>query len=333
MSFFPSFRFDPSFAMNKEFHQAVWNRELERDWLRILEWARCEDLGPTGDCTTDALVPKQAQARAAVVVRQGGVLAGEAAIAATLGMFTPGLPDIVPTSSRLRWSPQARDGQTLAPQQVIGILEGPARAMLAMERPLLNSLGRLSGIASLTRRYVDAVSGTGAGIYDTRKTTPGWRSLEKYAVRCGGGRNHRAGLFEAVLIKDNHLALGAALRPQGQGGYGPAEAVLKARQFLLERLGEAGREIIVEIEVDTLEQFDAVLGAGPDLILLDNMRPAELREAVARRDCRAAAIELEASGGIDLDTVRGVAETGVERISVGALTHSAVSLDFGLDWR
>ncbi len=328
--------------MTKEFHQAVWNAELEQDWLRILALAVREDLGTFGDCTTDALVPEEAQGRAAVVVRQSGVLAGEAAIAATCGA------GVSPACSGLKWLAQARDGDALAPRQPIGMLEGPARAMLAMERPLLNLLGRLSGIASLTRRYVDAVSGTRAGIYDTRKTTPGWRSLEKYAVRCGGGRNHRAGLFEAVLIKDNHLALGAALRPQDRlpsptgrgaggegasGGYGPAEAVLKARQFLLERLGDAGRELIVEIEVDTLEQFDAVLAAAPDLILLDNMRPAELREAVARRDCRAAAIELEASGGIDLGTVRGVAETGVERISVGALTHSAVALDFGLDWQ
>jgi nicotinate-nucleotide pyrophosphorylase (carboxylating) len=205
--------------------------------------------------------------------------------------------------------------------------------MLAVERPLLNMLGRLSGIASLTRRYVDAVRGTLAGIYDTRKTTPGWRSLEKYAVRCGGGRNHRAGLFEAVLIKDNHLALGAELRPLGIGGYSPAEAVLKARQLLIERLGDAGRQAIVEIEVDTLDQLDEVLAVGPDLVLLDNMSPALLREAVARRNARCPAVELEASGGIDLGTVRGVAETGVERISVGALTHAAVSLDFGLDWR
>ena len=205
--------------------------------------------------------------------------------------------------------------------------------MLAVERPLLNMLGRLSGIASLTRRYVDAVSGTPAGIYDTRKTTPAWRSLEKYAVRCGGGRNHRAGLFEAVLIKDNHLALGAELRPQARGGFSPAEAVLKARQFLSERSGDASRQAIVEIEVDTLDQLDEVLAVKPDLVLLDNMGPAMLREAVAHRNARSPAVELEASGGIDLGTVRKVAETGVERISVGALTHSAVSLDFGLDWR
>ena len=270
---------------------------------------------------------------AEVAVRQAGVLAGEAAIAATLASFSSGSVGILPAWSSLEWLSQAHDGQSLAPRQVIGILQGPARAMLAVERPLLNMLGRLSGIASLTRRYVDAVRGTRAGIYDTRKTTPGWRSLEKYAVGCGGGRNHRAGLFEAVLIKDNHLALGAELRPLGASGYSPAEAVLKARQFLVERWGDAGRQMIVEIEVDTLDQLDEALAAVPDLVLLDNMNTAALTEAVAHRDARGAAVELEASGGIDLGTVRGVAETGVERISVGALTHSAVSLDFGLDWQ
>jgi nicotinate-nucleotide pyrophosphorylase (carboxylating) len=319
--------------MHKEFDQSVWNAKLEQDWLRILALAMTEDLGSQGDCTTDALVPEEARGRAAIVVRQAGVLAGAAAIPSTLTMFSPGGAGLRPAPSGLKWSPQASDGQALAPGQAIGILEGRARAMLAVERPLLNMLGRLSGIASLTRRYVDAVSGTRSGIYDTRKTTPGWRSLEKYAVVCGGGRNHRAGLFAAVLIKDNHLALGAELRPQAAGGYGPAEAVLKARRYLEARWGTAGRQMIVEIEVDTLEQFDAVLAVGPDLILLDNMDPALLREAVARRDAGNAAVELEASGGIDLDTVRGVAESGVERISVGALTHGAAWLDFGLDWQ
>jgi nicotinate-nucleotide pyrophosphorylase (carboxylating) len=308
--------------MTKEFHQTVWNDDLKRDWLTILELAIREDLGTVGDCTTQALVPEGAEARAAIVARQAGVLAGEAAVATTLAAFGAGL----------NWSPQVRDGAALTTRQTIGILQGPARAMLAVERTLLNMLGRLSGIASLTRCYVDAVAGTKAGIYDTRKTTPGWRSLEKYAVRCGGGRNHRAGLFEAVLIKDNHLAFGAALHPDGAGRFSPAEAVLKARQFFNERFGAAGRQMIVEVEVDTLAQLDAVLAIEPDLILLDNMGPATLREAVARRDARSPAIELEASGGIHLDTIRAVAEAGVERISVGALTHSAVSLDFGLDW-
>ena len=329
--------------MPKEFHQAAWNDDLSQDWLGILDLAIREDLGAWGDCTTQALVPAQAQGRAAIVARKAGVLSGEAAIAATVARFDPAL----------KWRAAMHDALAVVPGQTVGVLEGPARAMLAAERPLLNLLGRLSGIASLTRRYVDLVSGTRAGIYDTRKTTPGWRSLEKYAVRCGGGRNHRAGLYEAVLIKDNHLAFGASARSTGFSrnfsltppghhacmvsgttniGFSPAQAVFRARQFCAEQFGDAGRQMIVEVEVDTLDQLDEVLTVGPDLVLLDNMEPALLREAVARRNARSAATELEASGGIDLTTVRGIAETGVERISVGALTHSAVALDFGLDW-
>jgi nicotinate-nucleotide pyrophosphorylase (carboxylating) len=235
---------------------------------------------------------------------------------------------------RLRWRSAAWDGQAIAAGQALGRIDGPGRGLLAAERPLLNFLGRLSGIASLVRKYVDAVAGTAARIYDTRKTTPGWRSLEKYAVRQGGGWNHRAGLFEAVLIKDNHLAFGEHLGQMGTVPlFSPAEAVVRARRFLADRLGPAGRDVIVEVEVDTLEQLDEVLAARPDLILLDNMTPAQLREAVGRRDAAGTAIELEASGGIDLATVRQIAETGVERISVGAVTHSAATLDFGLDWQ
>ena len=174
------------------------------------------------------------------------------------------------------------------------------------------------------------MAGTKARIYDTRKTTPGWRRLEKYAVRCGGGWNHRGGLDEAVLIKDNHLALGTSAaaapggdsrRPRRSSGHGSSSQ---------QHAGD--REMVIEVEVDTLEQLDAVLPARPDIVLLDNMTPAQLREAVARRDAVAPAIELEASGGVDLSTVASIAESGVERISVGALTHSAVALDFGLDW-
>ena len=308
--------------LDRDFRQTFWDAGLLQDWLRLLDLAIQEDLGDTGDCTTQALVPEGALGRAAVVARKAGVLAGELLIAPTIARFDPGL----------RWSPSAQDAQAVAGGQSIGVLEGPAAAMLAVERPLLNLLGRLSGIALLTRRYVDLVAGTQASIYDTRKTTPGWRSLEKYAVRCGGGRNHRAGLYEAVLIKDNHLALGAALRPQGQGGYTPAQAVQRARQYCEQRFGDAGRQMIVEVEVESLLLLEEVLTVGPDIVLLDNMDPASLREAVALRDARNPTVELEASGGIDLTTVREIAETGVERISVGALTHSAVALDFGLDW-
>jgi nicotinate-nucleotide pyrophosphorylase (carboxylating) len=198
--------------------------------------------------------------------------------------------------------------------------------LLATERILLNLLGRLSGIATLTRQYVDAVAGTKARIYDTRKTTPGWRRLEKYAVRCGGGWNHRGGLDEAVLIKDNHLAIGETSGRR----FTPTEAVHRARRFVAERGGDPA--MVIEVEVDTLDQFDAVLPARPDIVLLDNMGPAGLCEAVTRRNAFDQAIELEASGGIRLATVSTIAESGVDRISIGALTHAAISLDFGLDW-
>jgi nicotinate-nucleotide pyrophosphorylase (carboxylating) len=190
---------------------------------------------------------------------------------------------------------------------------------------LLNLVGRLSGVATLTRRFVDAVQGTPARIYDTRKTTPGWRRLEKYAVKCGGGCTHRTGLFDAVLIKDNHLAW-MQLRP--------GDAVRRAREFLRATLRDPAQAetMLLEVEVDTLEQLEDALPAGPDIVLLDNMSLEQLRAAVARRNAVDPGIELEASGGVNLRTVRGIAETGVERISVGALTHSAVSLDVALDW-
>ncbi|MGA2620681.1 MAG: carboxylating nicotinate-nucleotide diphosphorylase [Thermoguttaceae bacterium] len=309
--------------MTSDFRQIVWDEDLRRQWSKLLRLAIREDLGRFGDRTTRALVPEDAQGRALVVARQPGVLAGEPAVAMTLEAF----------DRRLGWQPQSCDGQPLTPHQAVGRIEGPARAMLAAERTVLNLLGRLSGIASLTREYVQAVAGTGARIYDTRKTTPGWRLLEKYAVRCGGGCNHRSGLDAAVLIKDNHLALGLELSAGGRRGYTPADAVVAARRYVESHPGEPGRDVLVEIELDRLDQLDAVLAAGPDLVLLDNMTPDALRQAVARRNAHGPRIELEASGGIELATVGLIAETGVERISVGALTHAAPWLDFGLDWQ
>jgi nicotinate-nucleotide pyrophosphorylase (carboxylating) len=204
------------------------------------------------------------------------------------------------------------------------------RDLLTAERTLLNLLGRLCGVATLTRRYVDAIAGTSARIYDTRKTTPGWRRMEKYAVRCGGGTNHRTGLFDAILIKDNHLAQTA--RATGST-LSPADAVIRAREFLQEFYANGGSAgIPIEVEVDTLDQFANVLPLSPDIILLDNMEPNQLRIAVKQRNDAGVKTELEASGGIHLETVRAVAETGIDRISVGALTHSAVALDVALDW-
>jgi nicotinate-nucleotide pyrophosphorylase (carboxylating) len=234
-----------------------------------------------------------------------------------------------------KWRPLANDGDAVQAGAALAEIAGEARDLLTAERLLLNLVGRLSGIATLTRQYVDAIAGTRARIYDTRKTTPGLRRLEKYAVRCGGGTNHRTGLFDAVLIKDNHLAFAAAAHVAAT----PREAVERARQFVaetassLEASPDGKPAILIEVEVDTLDQLRDVLPALPDIVLLDNMPPDVLREAVALRDAAAPQVELEASGGISLHSVRAAAESGVERISVGGLTHSASSLDVGLDWK
>jgi len=307
--------------MSTEFQQLSWGQEVQADWSRLVELAVAEDLGTRGDLTTSALVPGEATGRAAIVARQPGVVAGLPAAAMALAAVSPSA----------KWDPLVEDGQAVAAGQRLASIEGPAAGLLIAERLVLNVLGRLSGIASITRRYVDTVAGTPARIYDTRKTTPGWRRLEKYAVRCGGGWNHRTGLFEAVLIKDNHLAFGAA--GDRQHRYTPAEAVRRARQYLIEQEGDPrGASLIVEIEVDTLAQLAEVLPASPDIVLLDNMPPTVLCEAVAMRNAGYRQVELEASGGVNLATVRAIAATGVDRISVGALTHSAVALDVGLDW-
>jgi len=202
-------------------------------------------------------------------------------------------------------------------------VEGPMRSLLTAERTALNFLQHLSGVASITRRFVDAIAGIPCQILDTRKTIPGWRLLEKYAVRCGGGHNHRMGLYDAILIKDNHLA------PRGGGLKAITSAVQSARTFLEPQKLRPPR--FVEIEVEDLGQLDTALAAAPDIVLLDNMTPDDMHEAVRRRNAVARGVLLEASGGVTLQTVRPIAETGVDRISVGALTHSAPALDIALD--
>ena len=285
------------------------------DFDQLLKLALFEDVQTVGDLTCLALVPESVQGAAAVAARSGGILAGISLIPRILSAVDP----------ELVWKPLLDDSTELYRGTVVGTICGPARGLLVAERPLLNFLGRLSGIATLTRQYVDAISGTKSKIYDTRKTTPGWRRLEKYAVHCGGGQNHRTGLYDAILIKDNHLALGQ----QGRQPFSPAEAVIRVKEFLRQRFMELP---IVEIEVDTLDQLREVLPTNPDIVLLDNMTPPQIAKAVQIRNSVKPNVQLEASGGITLETVRAVAVTGVERISVGALTHSAVSLDFGLDW-
>jgi len=224
--------------------------------------------------------------------------------------------------ARLTLEESIADGERLQDSDHIAAVSGPMRSILAAERTALNFLQHLSGIATQTSRYVDAVHGHACKILDTRKTLPGWRLLAKYAVRQGGGVNHRLGLFDSILIKDNHwFALGSAHFPDVAV---VERAVREARQ----RFPGA----FVEIEVDDLGQFDCVLGLQPDAVLLDNMTLADMREAVRRRDELAPQVQLEASGGVTLDTVRAIAATGVDRISIGALTHSAPALDIALDY-
>ena len=278
---------------------------------RLIETAKLEDLGPDGiDATSAGFVDEATTGSATFVSRQPGTIAG-LALLDTIGEVY---------GKRVSFDLHTDDGQAVEAKTSLANMRGPMRDLLAIERVALNLLTHLSGIATLTAEYVKRCAGTKAGIYDTRKTLPGLRGLQKYAVACGGGKTHRMGLYDAVLIKDNHLAG----TPLDQLADKLKQAAEHARKTV------PGLKFVM-IEVDTLEQLTEVLKAPVDLVLLDNMPPAALTEAVAMRDVGALAIELEASGGVNLDTVGDIAETGVDRISVGALTHSAPSLDIGLD--
>ena len=358
--------------MERDFNQAVWDEQLTDDVRKLIALAISEDLGMPGDITTRALVPETAMGKALMHARAAGVAAGLVAVPTIAAMVDP----------RLRWEPALalRDGDVIGEgRTLMGTISGPVVSILTAERMILNLVGRLCGIATLTRCYINEVAGTKARIYDTRKTTLGWRRLEKYAVKCGGGTTHRTGLFDAILIKDNHLAFGASNDAGTAERYTPAQAVRKARQWAenyvrelteqsekadhistMKKLRSCGVQValkdsvpnkykscgvdvaqksvqnlappLIEIEVDSLEQLAEVLPESPDIAMLDNMTPELIRQAVEMRDKLGVPTELEASGGVNLRTVRAIAETGVERISVGALTHSAISLDIGLDY-
>ena len=268
----------------------------------IVRLALAEDLGRAGDLTTDATIPPETQLSVVIAARKPGVIAGLDVAAYSAHLVDPALTLEI----------EKPDGCALSPGDIVARLSGFARSILTAERTMLNFLGRLSGVASLTRQYVDAVAHTKARIVCTRKTTPGHRALEKRAVRCGGGTSHRYGLDDAILIKDNHIAA---------CGGSIAATLERAKAY-------AGHLRMIEIEVDTLAQLEEALKYGPHAILLDNMSLDQLREAVKMTAGRVA---LEASGGVTLGSVAAIAETGVDFISSGALTHSAPNLDLGLD--
>jgi nicotinate-nucleotide pyrophosphorylase (carboxylating) len=280
----------------------AWKTTHLLELKSLVEQALAEDVG-SGDVTSLATVPEDARARARIVQKAPGVVFGLAAVAETMRQC--GVEEVEGSAVEGRWREEV-------PAEV-ALASGPARGLLAAERTALNFLGHLSGVATLTARFVDAVAGTGARILDTRKTTPGLRALEKAAVAAGGGHNHRLGLYDAILIKENHIALAGDL----------AGAVRAARA--------AEPEMPVEVECRSLDEVAAALAAGAERLLLDNMDPATLAEAVRLRDAGGdPGPTLEASGGVSLETVRETAETGVDFVSVGALTHSAPSLDFSM---
>ncbi len=283
---------------------------MDLDWTivdPIIERALREDVG-CGDVTTEAVVPASATAEASIVARESGSIAG----LPVAGKVFLGL------SSAVRFMPRIDEGAPVAAGEVLATVAGPAQALLTGERLALNFLQRLSGIATLTRRCLDAVAGHDVKILDTRKTTPGLRYLEKYAVRVAGGVNHRSGLYDQVLIKDNHIAL-------ADGSI--ALAIERTRR-------RWGNELTIEVEADTLDQVHEALAAGVDIIMLDNMSDDDMRRAVAvvrESGPDGERPETEASGGISLERLAAVADTGVDRISLGALTHSAPSLDIAMD--
>jgi len=293
-------------------HEMEIKLPKKTDYQTLIELARREDLGG-GDVTSNITIPARQQGTGHIVFHQSGILCGMPVVQEVLRQYDEHL-----VLHRL-----FQDGEQINAKTTIAEVHGPLRSLLAAERVLLNFLQRLSGIATVTARYVEQTTGSHAQIFDTRKTTPGWRELEKYAVRCGGGANHRQGLYDAILIKDNHLhALGSGDLKEKLSQ--TIKTIFKRHQELK----------FIEVEVDDLQQLQTVLGIeGVDIILLDNMNTDQLRHAVALRDSMHPQknVFLEASGNITLEKVNEIARTGVERISVGALTHSATGLDIGLD--
>jgi nicotinate-nucleotide pyrophosphorylase (carboxylating) len=301
-----------------DYRTVIADRQLEDDLRQLVRLSIFEELRREIDWTTVCLIDADARGECCVTPREEGICAGLVTLPWIVDEF----------DCELDTDTFCNDGDRLEPGKPIARLAGNARDLLTSERTILNILCRLCGVATLTERYVREIASTGVRLYDTRKTTPGWRMLEKYAVHCGGGRNHRTGLFDGFLIKDNHLALG------GEGGraMSPREAAKKAIAWRSSTTDEMTAPSIVEIEVDSLDQLREVLPVGPDIVLADNFSVDQLIEAVRIRDEIDPAVELEASGNVTIATIAAIAATGVDRISSGALTHQATWLDLGMDW-
>ena len=308
---------DPSLDPNADTIEAFAQRLRDTGFVRrLIELARDEDLGvPAHDWTGELMFEPDAVRCVTLRSRNSGIVSGLA--------FLPDLVEVFSAPGEIRVRVEMQDGDRIEPGSVLATIEGNARAIVRLERTMLNLISRMSGIATLTREYVDRVDGTGASICDTRKTTPGLRVFEKYAVRCGGGVTHRMGLHDAVLIKDNHIA-----------GMSPPMIATELAQLAYKVESQGVRLWFVQIEVDSLEQLECVLKADQEslgLVLLDNMTPEQLARAVELRDRCGSSVLLEASGGVNERTVQAIAQSGVERVSIGALTHQARSLDLGLD--
>ena len=302
----------------KDYRPVLADSALENDVRALVRLSIAEDLRSEVDWTTVCLIDSDRRGGCQIVPRDSGVCAGLATLQWIVDEF----------DADLNCECLVEDGESLIPKEPIATLTGNVRDLLTAERTILNIISRLCGIATQAKQYTDRIADTQVRLYDTRKTTPGWRLLEKYAVRCGGGHNHRSGLHDGFLIKDNHLALAGT----SDGPMAASAAAEKAIQWRGATVDRMQAPEIVEIEVDSLQQFRDVLPVSPNIILLDNFSLDKLREAVAIRDAGGSQVELEASGNVRIDTIAEIAATGVDRISSGALTHQATSLDLGLDW-
>ncbi len=308
--------------IGKEYKTVVADKSLEDDCRQLIRLGVREDLERAIDWTTVCLIEPSAMGACDVVSRQVGICAGLVTV--------PWIIDEMDAAIEIQ--SMVADGDELVNGKPMLRLAGNARDLLTCERLILNMVSRLCGIATLTHQFSQRIRDTQARLYDTRKTTPGYRRLEKYAVACGGGHNHRTGLFDGFLVKDNHLALGGSIVGGKSVPLSPRAAAERVRAWAGNQTESMQAPEMVEIEVDSLEQLAAVLPAKPDIVLVDNFSLEQLQVAVAMRNEVAPAVELEASGNVKIDTVLEIALTGVDRISSGALTHQAVWLDIGLDW-